>query len=90
MRNKHSKHSKHSKKSRKSYRAGGIRHSTTNHRENSGQTLRGFIARVDAGIFARDQENRARTLANRRLENNRLTRRTRNGTLHRRNSITRH
>ena len=85
MRHKHSR-----KHSRKSYRAGGIRHSTANHRENSGQTLRGFIARVDAGMFAREQENRARTLAHRRMENNRLTRRTRDTPHHHRRTNTRH
>jgi hypothetical protein len=80
------RHSKHSRK----FRAGGIRHSTVNHRDDSGRRLRGFTARVDAGIFAREQENRLRTLAHRRMENNRLTRRTRNTPHHHRRTNTRH
>lgn len=83
------RHSKRSRHSRKSFRAGGITHST--HRDDSERRLRGLTARVDAGIFAREQENRLRTLQHRRLENNRLTRRTRNGTHHQhRRTNTRH
>jgi hypothetical protein len=49
--------------------------------------MRAFIARVDAGIYNREQENRIRDLAHR--EWNRLTRRTRNVIRTRRNR-TRH
>ena len=81
------RHSKHSKRSRK-FRAGGITHST--HRDNSEQRLRGFTARLDARLFAEEQENRLRTLAHRRMENNRLTRRRRYTPHHHRRTNTRH
>ena len=83
------RHSKRSRHSRKVFRAGGTRHST--HIDNSEQRLRGFTARLDARLFAEEQENRLRTLAHRRMENNRLTRRRRNGTHHQnRRTNTRH
>ena len=83
------RHSKRTKRSRKSYRGGGIRHSTVNHREiedDSEQRLRGFTARVDAAIFARQQENAAIDLAHRRAENSRFNRQTRNVIRTRRNN----
>ena len=68
---------------------GGITHSNatrrSRERSNSEEQLRAFTARVDAGIYNREQENRRRNLAHRRLENSRFTRRTRNFTHHRRN-----
>jgi hypothetical protein len=64
--------------SRKRYIGGGITHSNATRRENSGQRLRAFTARVDAGIYNREQENRIRDLAHRRIENSRFNRQTRN------------
>jgi len=71
------------------YFGGGITHSNATRRENSGERMRAFIARVDAGMYNREQENRIRDLAHRRMENNRLTRQTRNVIRTRRNR-TRH